>query len=104
MPEDALTLLDSMECSHDRLLDKIEALYASLNVHEKFLELEGVKLEFMQILLMVCDLKINIHKRAIGSFFEWDKLDRAVGRKDKALGRFTNLTVYSASSTSCYQE
>ncbi|KIK23366.1 hypothetical protein PISMIDRAFT_69701, partial [Pisolithus microcarpus 441] len=32
------------------------------------------------------DLKINICKRVIGSFFEWDKLDRAAGRKDKTLG------------------
>ncbi|KAI6003806.1 hypothetical protein EDD15DRAFT_2360083 [Pisolithus albus] len=35
---------------------------------------------------MARDLKINIRKRAIGSFFEWDKLDRAVGGKDKPLG------------------
>ena len=95
VPEDALALLDSMDRSHNRLLDKIEALYASLNVHEKFPELEGVKLEFVQILLMARDLKINIRKRAIGSFFEWDKLDRAVGGRDKALGKFIHLTVYS---------
>ncbi|KAI6024283.1 hypothetical protein EDC04DRAFT_2869501 [Pisolithus marmoratus] len=35
---------------------------------------------------MAHDLKINIHKQAIGSFFEWDKLDHAVGGKDKPLG------------------
>ncbi|KIJ58586.1 hypothetical protein HYDPIDRAFT_34030 [Hydnomerulius pinastri MD-312] len=61
--EQALDVLDSMEHSHSHLLDKVEALYTSLN-----------------------DLKMNIRKRAIGSFFEWDKLDRAVGGKDKALG------------------
>lgn len=33
------------------------------------------------------DLKINIRKRAIGSFFEWDKLDCAVGGRQKALGK-----------------
>ncbi|TFK61292.1 hypothetical protein BDN72DRAFT_863712 [Pluteus cervinus] len=32
------------------------------------------------------DLKINIRKRAIGSFFEWDKLDQANGGKNQALG------------------
>ncbi|KIK20357.1 hypothetical protein PISMIDRAFT_105942 [Pisolithus microcarpus 441] len=35
---------------------------------------------------MARDLKINIRKRAIGSFFEWDKLDWAAGGKDKSLG------------------
>jgi len=40
----------------------------------------------MQTLLMAQDLKINIRKQAIGSFFEWDKLDCVVGRKDKPLG------------------
>jgi hypothetical protein len=36
----------------------------------------------------VWDLKINIHKRVISSFFEWDKLDCAVVEKDKVLGEF----------------
>lgn len=94
MSEDALALLDSMECSHNRLLDKVEALYASLNVHEKFPELEGVKLEFVQILLIARDLKINIWKRMIGSFFEWDKLDCAVSGKAKALGASSHLHLY----------
>ncbi|KAG1845653.1 hypothetical protein F4604DRAFT_1595417 [Suillus subluteus] len=35
---------------------------------------------------MARDLKINIRKCAIGSFFEWDKLDRAVGGANQALG------------------
>ncbi|KAG6374455.1 hypothetical protein JVT61DRAFT_4497 [Boletus reticuloceps] len=84
--KDALEVLDSMERSHLRLLDKIEVLYASLNVQDQFPHLEGVPLQFVRTLLMARDLKINIRKRAIGSFFEWDKLDRAVGGKDKTLG------------------
>ncbi|KAF9006921.1 hypothetical protein BDQ17DRAFT_1324214 [Cyathus striatus] len=35
---------------------------------------------------MARDLKINIRKRAVGSFFEWDRLDQATGGKDKPLG------------------
>jgi len=81
-----LEALTSLERSHTRLVIKAEALYSSLNVHEQFLELTNVSLDFVQILLMARDLKINIHKRAVGSFFEWDKLDRAVGGKDKPLG------------------
>ena len=67
-------------------MTKAEALYSSLNVHEQFPELTNISLNFVQILLMAQDLKINICKRAVGSFFEWDKLDRAVGGKDKPLG------------------
>ena len=92
----ALDALDSMEHTHSRLLDKFEALYSSLNVQDKFPELEGVGLDFVRILLLARDLKINIRKRAIGSFFEWDKLDRAVGGKDKALGEYVLIRyVYS---------
>ncbi|KAF8451140.1 hypothetical protein L210DRAFT_3500312 [Boletus edulis BED1] len=83
----ALDALDSMERTHNRLLEKVQALYSSLNFEEQFPKLRGVNLDFVRILLMVRDLKINIRKRAIGSFFEWDKLDQAVGGKDKALSR-----------------
>ncbi|KIK15530.1 hypothetical protein PISMIDRAFT_16447 [Pisolithus microcarpus 441] len=81
-----LDALASMERSHARLVVKAEALYSSLNVHDQFPELTNVSLDFVRTLLMARDLKINIRKRAISSFFEWDKLDRAVGGKDKPLG------------------
>ncbi|KAG1842228.1 hypothetical protein F4604DRAFT_1884792 [Suillus subluteus] len=68
--EETLDALESLERSHDRLMNKVEALYSSLNVHDRFPELQGVDLNF----------------RAIGSFFEWDKLDRAVGGANQALG------------------
>ncbi|KIN98613.1 hypothetical protein M404DRAFT_31254 [Pisolithus tinctorius Marx 270] len=84
--EDTLTALESLERSHDRLLNKVDLLYVSLNIHDKFPELNGVDMEFVRMLLLAHDLKINIWKRAIGSFFEWDKLDHAVGGKQKALG------------------
>ena len=79
--------LASLECGHERLLNKVDTLYSSLNVHERFPELDGVNFEFVQTLLLARDLKINIWKRAIGSFFEWDKLDCTVGGKQKALGK-----------------
>jgi len=83
---ESLNLISSLERSQDRLKQKVEDLYASLNVHESFPELQGINLEFVRTLLMARDLKINIRKRAIGSFFEWDKLDRAVGGRDETLG------------------
>ena len=81
-----LAALGSLERAHSRLIAKVDTLYASLNVQTKFPELEGINLDFVRTLLLARDLKINIRKRAIGSFFEWDKLDRAVGGAQKALG------------------
>jgi len=79
--------LANLERGHERLLSKVDVLYSSLNIHDRFPELEGVNFEFVQTLLLARDLKINIRKWVIGSFFEWDKLDRAVGGKQKALGK-----------------
>ncbi|KAG0699786.1 hypothetical protein DFH29DRAFT_983380 [Suillus ampliporus] len=84
--DDTLEALESLERGHDHLMDKVEVLYSSLNIHNKFLELKGIDLDFVRILLMARDLKINIRKCAITSFFEWDKLDRAVGGAQQALG------------------
>jgi hypothetical protein len=50
-----------------------------------------MSLEFVRTLLIARDLKINIRKRAIASFFEWDKLDRAVGGKANPLGMYSNV-------------
>ncbi|KAG2115497.1 hypothetical protein DEU56DRAFT_919407 [Suillus clintonianus] len=78
--------LEALEKGHERLMGKVEILYASLNIHDQFPELEGINLDFVRLLLMARDLKMNIRKRAIASFFEWDKLDRAVGGAQQALG------------------
>lgn len=85
--DDTLEALQSLERGHDRLMDKVEALYSSLNVHDRFPELQGVNLDFVRTLLMVWDLKMNVRKCAIASFFEWDKLDCAVGGAQQALGK-----------------
>ena len=74
--------------THATLAAQTETLYSSLNVHNQFPELSHLSLDFVRTLLMARDLKMNIQKRAVGSFFEWDRLDRAVGGKDKPLGEF----------------
>ncbi|KAI0676695.1 hypothetical protein C8Q78DRAFT_960079 [Trametes maxima] len=76
----------SLKRTHSRAVAKVEGLYASLNVPHDFPELKGLPLNFVRVLLMARDLKINIRKRAIGSFFEWDKLNRAAGGRDQPLG------------------
>ncbi|KAI0694292.1 hypothetical protein C8T65DRAFT_711030 [Cerioporus squamosus] len=83
---EAFRFVESLQRSHERTVVKVESLYASLNVGEGFPELTGLPLDFVRTLLMARDLKMNIRKRAIGSFFEWDKLDRAAGGRDQALG------------------
>jgi hypothetical protein len=85
--DNSISQLSGLERTHERLMAKVESLYASLNVHDSFPELNGIDFNFVQMLLMARDLKINIRKRAIGSFFEWDKLDQAVGGREEALGR-----------------
>ncbi|KAF7975585.1 hypothetical protein HWV62_9141 [Athelia sp. TMB] len=69
-----------------QLLVGVNKLYASLNIHDKFPELNGVDIEFVRTLLLARDLKINIRKRAVGSFLEWERLDQAVGGNHQALG------------------
>ncbi|KAJ7922225.1 hypothetical protein B0H13DRAFT_2411706 [Mycena leptocephala] len=82
----SLAVLHSLEKTHERLSSEAEELYASLNIQKDFPELLNLPLEFAQTLLLMRDLKINIRKRAIGSFFEWESLDRAVSGRREALG------------------
>lgn len=89
-----LQLLSTLEDTHDQLKIQVEKLYSSLNVTDSFPELEGLNLEYVRILLMARDLKINIRKRAIESFFEWDKLDRASGGANPALGQYLEINRY----------
>jgi hypothetical protein len=81
--------LPQLEIAHATLKAMAEKLYLSLNILEGFPELKDVPLDYLQLLLLARDLKINIRKRRIGSFFEWEKLDRAVGGSDFALGKFS---------------
>lgn len=60
--DDTLEALESLERGHDRLMEKVEILYSSLNIHNKFPELKGIDLDFVRILLMARALKINIRK------------------------------------------
>jgi hypothetical protein len=84
---DSHKALKSLEQSHEALKHKVDGLYASLNVKNTFSELDGIDFEFVRTLLLARDLKINIRKRAIGSFIEWDRLDQAVGGREAALGK-----------------
>ncbi|KAG6849090.1 hypothetical protein H0H93_011358, partial [Arthromyces matolae] len=86
IPKEATKSLTSLEQLQADVKEQSETLYISLNVYKSFPELKHVDLEFVRFLFMARDLKINIRKRAIGSFFEWDKLDQAVGGREQSLG------------------
>jgi hypothetical protein len=93
----AISALKTLECTSSKFTENIERLYASLNIHNSFPELNGIDLDFVRILLLARDLKINIQKRAIGSFFEWERLDQAVGGRNQVLGNEWPLsTVFMA--------
>ena len=87
-PKDSIATILAMEQTQQRLQEESERLYASLNVHDSYPELQGVSLEFVRTLLLARDLKINIRKRVVASFSEWDKLDSAMGGKSNPLGKY----------------
>ncbi|KAJ6531047.1 hypothetical protein B0H19DRAFT_1082031 [Mycena capillaripes] len=92
---DSIKLLRRLEETHGLLCAQAEELYASLNIHEAFPKPNDLPLEFVRMLLIMRDLKINIWKRAEGSFSEWDNLDRAVGGKRESLA-ITKFNAYCA--------
>ncbi|KAJ7907174.1 hypothetical protein B0H13DRAFT_2332561 [Mycena leptocephala] len=63
-------ILLRLQATHQALSDQAEALYASLNISSTFPELQHLPLEF----------------RAVGSFQEWEMLDRAVSGRREPLG------------------
>jgi hypothetical protein len=86
---DSLLLLWHLQQTHETLSTQAQQLYASLNIHKSFLELKNLPLEFIRTLLLMRDLKINIRKRAVGSFNEWDSLDCAVTGQRESLGELS---------------
>ncbi|KAL0057330.1 hypothetical protein AAF712_016037 [Marasmius tenuissimus] len=85
-PADAIFILRNLEELHRKLKVQAEELYCTLNIGDQFPELKNIPLEFLHNLLLARDLKVAIRKKAIGSFFEWDRLDQAVGGANEALG------------------
>lgn len=73
------------------LVDQIDQLYATLNVGESYPELAGLDIEFVRTLILLRDLKKDIRKRAVSSFFEWDKINRAKGGGDIPIGTLFRL-------------
>lgn len=80
---DYLNVMDAMQAT---LLQNIEGLFESLNIGEGFPDLRGFPMQFVQTLVLARDLKRNIQMRAVAAFFEFNRLDQAVGGREEALG------------------
>jgi hypothetical protein len=87
----ACKALDSFCRTQQRLKEKVETLYSTLNVPDMMPEFRNVDIQFVHTLFLARDLKVNIRKRAIGSFLEWERLDQAVGGKGQPLGNVVLL-------------
>ena len=59
-PTDSMATIVTMEQTQQQLQEESERLYALLNVHNLYPELQGMSLEFVRTLLLACNLKINI--------------------------------------------
>ena len=82
-----LDMLQAIKNSHEKSSSTLESLYASLNGPGPGQKVAGASLQFNQALQLAHDLKITIRRKAIDSFFEWDRLDQAVGGRNMALGK-----------------
>ncbi|KAK1218014.1 hypothetical protein PQX77_019312 [Marasmius sp. AFHP31] len=85
-PSDATFSLRNMEGLHKELKSEAEGLYTSLNIDHQFPELKDIPLEYLHNLLLARDLKLTIRKKAIRTFYEWDRVDGAIGGVNEALG------------------
>lgn len=83
--------------THQTLTRQVEALYDQLDVGELFPHIRGYGYEFARTLVMLYDAKCIVRQKVTGRFFEYAKLDRAVGGRDNPLGRR-----YSRFATSVY--
>ncbi|KAJ2917668.1 hypothetical protein MD484_g2717, partial [Candolleomyces efflorescens] len=88
--------LKDLTALYEPLAAKLDDLYASLNIVDSFPALKGLPFDVVQKLLLARDLKINIRKRAIGSFFENERLEQASGGRNQALGTKEHQRVRTA--------
>ncbi|KAJ3553783.1 hypothetical protein NM688_g3435 [Phlebia brevispora] len=82
----ALSELERLRGLHLDLTAQVDQLYASLNVDYLPPVLKSLPLEFLRVLILARDLKMNLRSRVIAHWLEWDRLDQATGGKDVALG------------------
>lgn len=80
------TQLEGLRRTHGELRTQAEALYASLNVGDNFPEIADFGFDFVKTLVMAYDAKCAARSKVTGRFFEWERLDQAVGGAGTPLG------------------
>ncbi|OCH93070.1 hypothetical protein OBBRIDRAFT_863019 [Obba rivulosa] len=83
---ESIAILTKLVRSSDDLGKRAESLYSSLNIANIFPELHGLPPDFVRMLVLARDIKINIRKRVTAQLLEFDRIDRAAGGKDNPLG------------------
>ncbi|KAJ7580800.1 hypothetical protein C8J56DRAFT_794621, partial [Mycena floridula] len=84
--DESLVALVQLESIQTKLKDQVEKLYSSLSITEEFPELEGIPIAVLRTLILSRDLKKSIRNKAIGSFWEWDRLDQSIGGRQQTIG------------------
>lgn len=79
--------LDALRETHGDLRTQAEALYASLNVGDSFPAIADFGFDFVKTLVMAYDAKCAARAKVTGRFFEWERLDQAVGGAGTPLGQ-----------------
>ncbi|OCH96026.1 hypothetical protein OBBRIDRAFT_830617 [Obba rivulosa] len=83
---ESIRIIRKLEKTSNELSQRVDNLYSSINVGDMFPELKGIQADFVWMLILARDIKINIRKRVTAQFLEYDRLDRAAGGKDNPLG------------------
>ena len=81
-----MEIVSDLECKYKQCLEILDKLYTSLRIDGDFENMQDISFDFMQTLLQARDLKINIRQKVINLFFEWERLNQAVGGKNAPQG------------------
>jgi hypothetical protein len=84
--QESHTLLTRMESAKREFQAEIDSLYASLELPPELEALGNVDRKFLHLLIQCREAKTVIRHKALGTLFEMDRLEQAVGGANSPLG------------------
>ncbi|KAJ2913948.1 hypothetical protein MD484_g6465, partial [Candolleomyces efflorescens] len=96
LPETCRPAISNLQTQLQKIEANAQSLYAAINIPDEFPSLRGVDMEFIRKLYLIREVKSSVQRKATSAFWEFDKLDRATGGKDIALGTKMHQHVRSA--------
>lgn len=78
--------IDALRVTQADLEAQAGDLYASLHIGDRFPSIADYGMEFVKTLVLAHDAKCAARAKITGRFFEWERLDRAVGGIGPSLG------------------